>query len=204
VGNVAVTWNEIDLAKITKEEWDSHVQEAEKLDELTVKLHHRAYETGAPTLKEAYHRAVLRYVAEVAVLESAAPGYTRRLREVILGRAAFLYDKLEAMRRIEKKGKWSNRLRAQLKSTLMLCEALHDQVAALDRQLSRPKPPEARKTRWGIPIPDGWSLDDPVFLRHPNECDCFRYGVLHCGVPCVWAWPPGAKIGDKAMRLREV
>lgn len=173
----------------------------ERLGELAVKLYCRARETGAPALEGAYRRAMLRYVAEVEALELAAPGYTRRLREVILERVAFLYDKLEAMRRIEKKGKWNGRLPAQLKETLVLCEALHDQVVALGQQLSRPKPPESRKTRWGIPIPDGWDPNDPVFQRHPRECDCFRYGVLGCGVPCVWAWPPGAKIGDKARRF---
>jgi len=59
----------------------------------------------------------------------------------------------------------------------------------------------ARTTPWGIPIPDGWDATDPVFQRHPMECSCFRDGVLRCGVPCVWAWPPGAKVGDKALSL---
>jgi len=61
-----------------------------------------------------------------------------------------------------------------------------------------------RTTAWGIPIADGWDTDDPVFQRHPLECDCFRAGVLRCGVPCIWAWPPGAKPGDKAQRIIEV
>jgi len=54
-----------------------------------------------------------------------------------------------------------------------------------------------RTTAWGIPIPEGWDASDPVFRRHPMECDCLRAGVLRCAVPCVWAWPPGARIGDK-------
>lgn len=174
-----------------------------KLGELAVKLYCHAHEAGTPALEEAYRRAMLRYLDGVGVLESAAPGYTNRQRESILERVAFLQDKLAAMRRMEKKGKWNNRLGAQFEETMMLCEALHEQVVALDRQLSRPKPPEVRKTRWGIPIPDGWDLNDPVFRRHPRECDCFRRGVLRCGVSCVWAWPPGARVGDKAMRLRE-
>lgn len=58
-----------------------------------------------------------------------------------------------------------------------------------------------RATPWGIPIPDGWDATDPVFQHHPMECGCFRDGILRCGVPCVWAWPPGAKIGDKALLL---
>ena len=57
------------------------------------------------------------------------------------------------------------------------------------------------RTRWGVPIPEGWDPADQVFSRHPLECDCFRAGVLRCGVPCVWAWPTGAKIGDKAPPL---
>ena len=57
-----------------------------------------------------------------------------------------------------------------------------------------------RKTRWGIPIPDGWDPNDPVFQRHPNECDCFCHGILRCGVPCVWAWPPGARQGYRVVR----
>lgn len=61
-----------------------------------------------------------------------------------------------------------------------------------------------RTTVWGIPIADGWDTDDPMFQRHPLECDCFRAGVLRCGVPCIWAWPPGAKPGDKAQRIKEV
>jgi len=59
-----------------------------------------------------------------------------------------------------------------------------------------------KTTRWGIPIPDGWDTNDPVFQRHPMECDCFRSGELRCGTPCVWAWPPGARVGDKAPSLR--
>jgi len=59
----------------------------------------------------------------------------------------------------------------------------------------------ASMTPWGIPIPDGWDAGDPVFERHPLECECFRRGTLICGEPCVWAWPPGAKIGDKASLL---
>jgi hypothetical protein len=59
-----------------------------------------------------------------------------------------------------------------------------------------------RTTPWGIPIADGYDPADPVFQRHPLECDCFRAGVLRCGVPCVWAWPPGAKPGDKAQRIK--
>ena len=172
----------------------------ERLGEFVVKLYCRARETSAPALEEAYRRAILRYVAEAELLESAAPGYTRRLREAILKRVAFLQDKLEAMRRMEKKGKWNNRLRAQFKETSMLCEALHDQVVALDQQPPRPKPPEAKRTRWGIPIPDGWDANDPVFQRHPNECDCFCHGILRCGVPCVWAWPPGARQGYRVVR----
>ncbi len=58
-----------------------------------------------------------------------------------------------------------------------------------------------RTTAWGIPIPAGWDAADPVFQRHPIECDCFRVGVLRCGVPCIWAWLPGAKVGDKALLL---
>jgi len=55
-----------------------------------------------------------------------------------------------------------------------------------------------KRTRWGIPIPDGWDATDAVFQRHPMECICYRQGVLQCGVPCVWAWPPDAKPGDLA------
>ena len=176
--------------------------DVEKLGELAIKLYCHAHEVGGtPALEEAYRRAMLRYLAGVEVLESASPGYARRLREVILERAAFLYDKLTVMRRIEKKGKWNNRLRDQLTRTLMLCEALHDQVAALDRQLSQTQPPEV-KTYWGIPISPGWNPANPVFRRRPDECDCFRHGVLRCGVACVWAWPPGARIGSKAMSLK--
>ena len=58
-----------------------------------------------------------------------------------------------------------------------------------------------KRTPWGIPIADRWDATDPVFQRHPMECGCFRDGILRCGVPCVWAWPPGAKIGDKALPL---
>jgi len=65
-------------------------------------------------------------------------------------------------------------------------------------------PNGGQRTPWGIPIPDGWDAADPVFQRHPFECDCFRAGVLRCGVPCVWAWPPGVKPGDKAWRIKEV
>ena len=54
---------------------------------------------------------------------------------------------------------------------------------------------------WGTPIADASDPTDPVLQRHPTECDCFRAGVLRCGVPCVWAWPPGAKAGDKALPL---
>jgi len=57
----------------------------------------------------------------------------------------------------------------------------------------------ATRTPWGIPIPDGWDVDDPVFQRHPAQCTCFRNGVLRCGVPCIWAWPPGAKPGNKVL-----
>jgi hypothetical protein len=64
-------------------------------------------------------------------------------------------------------------------------------------------PNAGRITPWGIPIPDGWDPNDPVFQRDPMECGCFRDGVLRCAVPCVWAWPPGAKPGDKAIRLIE-
>ena len=62
-------------------------------------------------------------------------------------------------------------------------------------------PNAGRTTRWGIPIPEGWDPNHPIFQRHPLECTCFRDGVLRCAVPCVWAWPAGAKPGDKAMRL---
>jgi hypothetical protein len=62
----------------------------------------------------------------------------------------------------------------------------------------------ARTTHWGIPIPNEWDASDPVFRRHPAECDCYRHGVLQCAIPCVWAWPPGAKPGDKAWRIKEV
>lgn len=175
--------------------------DVEKLGELAVKLYCHAHEVGTPALEEAYRRAMLRYLAEVEVLESAEPGYTDRLRESILGRLAFLQNKLEAMRRVEKTGNWNDRLRAQLRGTMMLCEALHDQVATLDQQLLQSQPPEVR-TYWGIPIPDGWDPNDPVFRRHPNECACFLNGVLNCGVACVWAWPPGARRGSKAMRLK--
>ena len=81
-------------------------------------------------------------------------------------------------------------------------EALYDTISASVPATTSGEP--IKKTRWGIPVPDGWDPNDPVFQRHPRECDCFRYGVLRCGVPCVWAWPPGAKIGDKATRLRGV
>jgi len=175
--------------------------DVEKLGGLAIKLYCHAHEVGTPALEEAYRRAMLRYLARVEILESAEPGYTDRLRASILGRLAFLQKKLEAMRRVEKTGNRNDRLHAQLKETGMLCEALHNQVVALNQQLPQPQPPEV-KTYWGIPIPDGWNPDDPVFRRHPNECDCFRYGVLGCGVPCVWAWPMGAKIGNKARRLR--
>ena len=85
-------------------------------------------------------------------------------------------------------------------------EAIYDATSAfinleMDRLAPATTPGElSRKTRWGIPIPDGWDPSDPVFQRHPRECDCFRYGVLRCGVPCVWAWPPGAMIGSKVRR----
>ncbi len=62
-------------------------------------------------------------------------------------------------------------------------------------------PNSNKRTLWGIPIADGGNISDPVFQRHPVECDCYRYGVLRCAVPCVWAWPPGAKVGDKAPSL---
>jgi hypothetical protein len=62
----------------------------------------------------------------------------------------------------------------------------------------------ARTTPWGIPIPEGWDPADPVFQRHPAECDCYRHGVLRCGVPCIWAWVPGAQPGDKAWRIKDV
>jgi hypothetical protein len=61
-----------------------------------------------------------------------------------------------------------------------------------------------KTTPWGIPIADGCDPNDPVFRRHPAECDCYRHGTLHCGVPCVWAWPPEARPGDKAWRIEEV
>jgi hypothetical protein len=48
-----------------------------------------------------------------------------------------------------------------------------------------------------FPVPEGYDPNDPVFQRDPNECDCYRRGVLTCGVPCVWAWPPGAKTGAR-------
>jgi len=62
-------------------------------------------------------------------------------------------------------------------------------------------PNGSKRTSWGIPIPEGSDPCDRVFTRHPRECDCFRAGVLRCGVPCVWAWPQGAKVGDKAVSL---
>jgi hypothetical protein len=46
---------------------------------------------------------------------------------------------------------------------------------------------DTRKTPWGIPIPDARDPNDPVFQRHPKECDCYRDGILRCGVACVWA-----------------
>ena len=59
-----------------------------------------------------------------------------------------------------------------------------------------------KTTPWGIPIPDTWDPNDPVFERHPQECECYYNGVLRCSLPCVWAWPPGAKIGDRPYHLR--
>jgi hypothetical protein len=65
-------------------------------------------------------------------------------------------------------------------------------------------PNGSQRTPWGIPIPEGWDPADPVFQRHPAECDCYRHGVLRCGVPCIWAWVPGAQPGDKAWRIKDV
>lgn len=88
-------------------------------------------------------------------------------------------------------------------------EAIYGATSALmnmgadDRLASLTAPGDLpRETRWGIPISPGWDPADPVFRRHPKECACFLNGVLNCGVPCVWAWPPGARRGSKAMRLK--
>lgn len=72
-------------------------------------------------------------------------------------------------------------------------EAIYDATALAQGELPG-------RTRWGIPISDDRDVNDPIFQRHPNECDCYRNGALRCGIPCIWAWPPGAKIGSKAMR----
>ena len=58
-----------------------------------------------------------------------------------------------------------------------------------------------RTDAWGIPIPDGWDAGDPMFQRRLDECGCYRSGVLRCGVPCIWAWAPGAKIDDRASEM---
>lgn len=60
---------------------------------------------------------------------------------------------------------------------------------------------QSRVTPYGIAVAEGWDPYDPVFRRHPAECQCFRQGQLCCAVPCVWAWQPGAKIGDEALPL---
>lgn len=65
-------------------------------------------------------------------------------------------------------------------------------------------PNGSQRTPWGIPIPEGWDPADPVFQRHPAECDCYRHGVLRCGIPCIWAWVPVAQPGDKAWRIKDV
>ena len=97
--------------------------------------------------------------------------------------------------------------RPEFERLLQKYEAIYDTISNLiNLEMDRLVPPAtpgelSRKTRWGIPIPDGWNPDDPVFQRHPRECDCFCSGVLRCGVACVWAWPPGARLGSKAMRL---
>ena len=57
-----------------------------------------------------------------------------------------------------------------------------------------------KRTPWGIPIADSLDATDPVFRRRPAECNCFRDGILRCAVSCIWAWPPEAKIGDKALQ----
>jgi len=79
-------------------------------------------------------------------------------------------------------------------------------LGTVQRQTDKEAPSTAEATGmttpWGIPIPDDWDPNDPVFRRHPLECDCFRTGTLRCGIPCVWAWPPGAKVGDQAPPLR--
>jgi len=144
MGDVAVTWNDINLDLITREEWDQRVNEAEKWRSLAGKLHQHMYETGNDALEEAYRRAMLRYMAEVICLTAAAPVYIERLREAVVDRMELLKRKLEAMMQLEKRGHWTDRLYSQFETVLRKYELLHDQAVALGWEPLRSELPEAR------------------------------------------------------------
>jgi len=87
--------------------------------------------------------------------------------------------------------------RAEHQSVRQEATAMADTVRSQESTATAP----SRVTRWGIPIGEGWDPSDRVFARHPSECRCFRQGELRCAVPCVWAWPPGAPLGDKVLEV---
>jgi len=144
MGDIAVTWADINLEVITRDEWDRRVSEAEKWRKLAGKLHEKIYETGNYGLERAYRRTMLRYMAEVISLTCAAPSYIEKLQETVVDRMHFMERKLEALMQLERRGHWTDHLYRQFESTLRKYELLHDQAIALGWDPLRPEPPQAR------------------------------------------------------------
>jgi hypothetical protein len=60
---------------------------------------------------------------------------------------------------------------------------------------------EVASTRDNRSVDWAWFQLGEILAEIADSSTQRESGVLRCGVACVWAWPPGAKIGNKALPL---